>query len=80
MSLPLPTTKILWQTTTEEEWTTVYDNMLFIRQGRRYLSYADLVVLGRDINSEDERLGDLNRWFTSLDRLGILVMMAATTF
>ena len=79
MSLPLPSTKGLWQATTEEEWVSLYDDMLFRRQGRAYLTYADLVVLGRD-GGTDGRMGDLNEWFTSLDGFGILVTMAATTF
>lgn len=55
--------------------------MLLKRQGRRYLSYADLVFLGKVENSgEDPRMRDLNGWFTTLDGLGVLVMMAATTF
>ncbi|KAL2068185.1 hypothetical protein VTL71DRAFT_16283 [Oculimacula yallundae] len=80
MPLPLPATKLLWQAKTENEWTMLYDDMLLQRQGRGYLSYADLMILGRDTGGVNEKLGDLNRWYTNLDPLGILVMMAATTF
>lgn len=58
--------------------------MLLERHGRAYLSYADLIDLGSgavstDLESEMRR-EDLNRWYTTLDGFGVVVMMAATTF
>jgi hypothetical protein len=79
-ALPLPAHKQLWEARTEREWTGKYDELLRKREGRRYLSYADLVYLGQGCGgSGDPRTKDLNDWLASVDPFGILVMMAATT-
>ena len=77
--LPLPAQKQLWEAKTETEWCKNYDEMLAKRQGRGYLRYTDLLVLGMGNGSEVDRLNDLNEWMVSGDAFGIMVMMAATT-
>jgi hypothetical protein len=80
-ALPLPAHKSLWKASTECEWIERYDQILRKREGRRYLSYGDLVFLGKgESGSGDMRIRDLNEWFLGLDEFGILVMMAATAF
>lgn len=59
--------------------------MLSEHQGRPYLNYADLVTL----SSVDKSIADpeiqvrkeeLNKWYTTVDGFGVMIIMAASTF
>jgi hypothetical protein len=78
-ALPLPAPRSVWEARTEEEWIKEYDAVVEIREGRRYLSYADMVYLGRGSGGDDPRRKDLHRWMVGSESFGFLVMMAATT-
>lgn len=78
-ALPLPASKLMWEARTENEWIEEYNAFLRMREGRKYLTYADMLYLGQDVGGEDPRRKDLNQWIVSLDSFGVLVMMAATT-
>ena len=84
-SLPLPASRALWEASTQESWQTEYDRMLSEHQGRPYLNYADLVTL----SSVDKSIADpeiqvrkeeLNKWYTTVDGFGVMIIMAASTF
>jgi hypothetical protein len=48
---------------------------------KRVLTYRDLLpdLQDQDDLTSAERLGDLSKWFSSMDDLGTLVMMAVST-
>jgi hypothetical protein len=77
-SVPLPSSKRLWEAKTRVEWESEYKNYLSTRKGAGLLLTKSL---RESTKSEVESMGsdiveDLSRWSESVDRLGSLLLMA----
>lgn len=80
--LPLPCSKKLWQASDRATWEAEYKKE-YMKEGmfngnvKRLPTYRDLLPDFQDGSSSG--MGHLGEWFSGMDDLGTLVMMAVST-
>lgn len=78
--MPVPAHKSLWEADSYHEWKKVHTKFVQSREGRRNLTYRDMVEFHQQSQTgQQQTLNDLDDWFLNLDAFGTFVLMTATS-
>ena len=76
---PLPSSKALWEATTQSEWEAEYTTHLAAKKVNGILTFATLRNSQNSYNTtiEKDDLEDLGSWSSRIDELGSMFLVAA---